>query len=550
MFDEWSASELDQLIAAGLDINERDEDGQTALKNAVDAANYDKVKALLSHDNIEVDPVDSQLWTPLHDACQLGPVEIVELLCDVGHANIEARNDEGFTPLQVAAFHGSADIICALLERKADASSLGNDNITALHRAAFNNHPEAAQALIRGGADCNFRGQRGITPLHAAAEEGDPSIVSMLLDAGADVNARRDDGVTPLGIAVYRGDEAIVRMLLQRGAVGCSMALLNRALSNCPAVALLLLDADHDTGLPMTFGGDHTTPEPPLLLMSALGGFAGDADRDEETALALASRLLHRGAGCNTPSPTTRATPLHVSAANGWPKLTKLLLKQPNIDVDARGGDQGLTPLWAAAGSGELQVIRSLLDAGAEVDAAAHDDGTTPLMRAAWVGMDEAAKLLVEAGASCRLQDKSGRNAIETANRAGQGSLAVFLARRAAEQSVDLSPLEDEASHGQCWEYPGKHFDSPLHAEPSHGPDTLRDQPPGKNEEQPTPVSGAWLAMEGLAEKEVPDPTGDRRPGWLRQRVLDERHRVMTSARPCEGKPLQEVYAERELPFL
>jgi ankyrin repeat protein len=52
-----------------LDINERDEDGQTALKNAVDAANYDKVKALLSHDNIEVEPADSQLWTPLHDAC-------------------------------------------------------------------------------------------------------------------------------------------------------------------------------------------------------------------------------------------------------------------------------------------------------------------------------------------------------------------------------------------------------------------------------------------------------------------------------------------------
>jgi ankyrin repeat protein len=106
-FDDVPAAALEALISGGCDINERDEDGQTPLKNAVDSHHYGKVRVLLRHDNIEVDPVDSQRWTPLHDACRLGFLDIVRLLCDTGHANIEARNDEGFTPLQVAPLAGT-----------------------------------------------------------------------------------------------------------------------------------------------------------------------------------------------------------------------------------------------------------------------------------------------------------------------------------------------------------------------------------------------------------------------------------------------------------
>ncbi|KAJ4214381.1 hypothetical protein NW759_010400 [Fusarium solani] len=508
-FDDWSAEEFGDILNAGADVNECDEDGESVLKKAVDACNIEKVKLLLNHKNLKIDPVDSQLWTPLHDACQLGPVEMVELLCDVGHANIEARNDEGFTPLQVAAFHGKADIIRSLLARKSNAAAIGKDNITALHRATFNNHPEAVDALIRGGADCNFRGLRGLMPLHAAAEAADPSVVRMLLNAGADVNARRDDGITPLGVAVYRGSEPIVLMLLQRGATGCSMALFSRALSESPDVALLLLDAHHDVGLREKLGGDESASEVPPLLMRALGAFEGDAKRDEEMALALTTALLRRGAQCDTPSPATGATPLHVAAARGWARITKLLLEQPNISVDRYGGNLGVTPLWLAASSGNIEIIQGLLHAGAKVDAPSVKHGSTPLMEAAWAGEGQAAKVLVASGASCRQKNLDELNAIEIAAKAGQDSLSAFLAQEAAKEDAKR-----------------------------------------RNEEQATSsVSGVWLEMEALAEKELPDSSGTRNPGWLKKLTLEGRRKAI-SVKVGPDKPLQETYKEQELPSL
>ncbi|KAF6818360.1 ankyrin repeat domain-containing protein 52 [Colletotrichum plurivorum] len=77
------------------------------------------------------------------------------------------------------------------------------------------------------------------------------------------------------------------------------------------------------------------------------------------------------------------------------------MLLEAGADPNARG-NAGLTALHYAAEAGNGQIIRKLLDHGAEVDAEADDEqfGDTPLCRAVWEDCFEAAEILLDAGAS------------------------------------------------------------------------------------------------------------------------------------------------------
>jgi cytohesin len=60
--------------------------------------------------------------------------------------------------------------------------------------------------------------------------------------------------------------------------------------------------------------------------------------------------------------------------------------------------DNGMTPLFAAAYKGHGDIVRALIDAGADVNKA-RDDGATPLFAAAQQGHVEIVRALIDAGA-------------------------------------------------------------------------------------------------------------------------------------------------------
>ena len=59
------------------------------------------------------------------------------------------------------------------------------DGVTPLLAATFNGHTDAAAALLQGGADPDARHHDGSTPLCEAASGGHGAIVTLLLDHGA-----------------------------------------------------------------------------------------------------------------------------------------------------------------------------------------------------------------------------------------------------------------------------------------------------------------------------------------------------------------------------
>ena len=77
--------------------------------------------------------------------------------------------------------------------------SRDEDGFTPLHLAAANGYKSMVEFLLTTKADVNAKDNAGSTPLHQAAADGEHSdIVELLLAHKADVNAADKQGLTPL----------------------------------------------------------------------------------------------------------------------------------------------------------------------------------------------------------------------------------------------------------------------------------------------------------------------------------------------------------------
>ena len=95
--------------------------------------------------------------------------------------NGNARNQAALNDQLIrAALEGSAETVTALLERGADVNARDNDGYTALIWAAFNGHAEIVTALLERGADVDARNNDGDTALMWAAHNGHAEIATLL----------------------------------------------------------------------------------------------------------------------------------------------------------------------------------------------------------------------------------------------------------------------------------------------------------------------------------------------------------------------------------
>ena len=139
-------------------------------------------------------------WSPLAMAAADGHLGTMEGLLAAG-ANVHARDKNGGTPLHYAAEYGkSPAVVQALLEAGANVHARDEEGWSPLElAAAYGESPGVVRALLAGGANVNARDEEhGATPLHYAARDGNsPGVAKALLAAGADINARDKEGKTP-----------------------------------------------------------------------------------------------------------------------------------------------------------------------------------------------------------------------------------------------------------------------------------------------------------------------------------------------------------------
>ncbi|RYH10561.1 ankyrin repeat domain-containing protein [Tropicimonas sp. IMCC6043] len=161
---------------------------------------------------------------------------------------------------------------------------------------------------------------------------------------------------------------------------------------------------------------------------------------------AIVLRLLESGAMINGASEIDGKTALHIAAELGDHDMVMLLLAN-GADLRARS-QSGQTASHLATRAGHAAVVAALLDAGAVVDSREPAKNMTPLLIASLQGDVDLVKLLVEAGADIEAVSANGRTPFfystttESFRNVGSDELIRFFVDRGVETSPrDLSGL-------------------------------------------------------------------------------------------------------------
>ena len=380
-------------------------------------------------------------------------------------AEVEAAiaRDDVAALTQALAQGGDPDAVLAYGERP-------------LARAVEAQDPDLVDALLRKGAKPNIADASGLTPLALACERGNPGIVLALLQAGADARRASVAGAYPLAICAKFSTDDTVRSLLDKGAQVDSVdphgqtPLMWAASAGKAAAVRLLLDAGAKvervanggfTPLMFAIAGGSL---PAFQAMVAAGGDFRRRGPENTSLLQLAlyqknwpvAQWLVEHGGDLAELDRNGNRPLHVAAAAGQQSLVAAMLAK-GADPDGATGPSRIVwvteanfgvppppvpptpPLLRAAQSGQVAVMRQLIDAGADRTFVAAD-GTDILLAAAASHSPDALALALSLVAKVDVQDANGATPLHRVLDGGvhdaQGPMLLQLARHGARYDI------------------------------------------------------------------------------------------------------------------
>ncbi len=198
--------------------NENQENRWQAVHAAASHNDWPTLITLL-RSGFAIDVRDDQGDSPLYVAARLGRLEAVRKLVQYG-ASLEAANDSGHTPLMAAVVAENVEVVRFLLGAHASikASTPGTGQ-TVLHWALAHppKSPEAVAAIVRqlvaSGANVNEKSRDGTTPLMQAAWFGSDPVLNALLESGADPRMADSRGRNPAQLARERGHATAATLL-------------------------------------------------------------------------------------------------------------------------------------------------------------------------------------------------------------------------------------------------------------------------------------------------------------------------------------------------
>ena len=203
----------------------------TSFHNSIEYKNTWFSPSVLLFFGADINAIDQEGFTPLHRACGKGHTQTVKLLIESG-ANVNAASPYGLTPLHRACEEGHTEIVRLLIESEANINAVSPYGLTPLHKACGKGHTEIVRLLIESGAYINAGPPNSGTPLHRACEEGHTEIVRLLIESGANINAPGNFGLTPLHWTCLRERVDIAQLLIQHGADLQSFFIANLELAN------------------------------------------------------------------------------------------------------------------------------------------------------------------------------------------------------------------------------------------------------------------------------------------------------------------------------
>ncbi|CAG9773085.1 unnamed protein product [Ceutorhynchus assimilis] len=403
-----------KLLTEGRSVHETSEEGESLLSLACSAGYFELAQVLLAmHANVEDRGIKGEC-TPLMEAASAGHLDIVRLLVHHG-AEVNAQSTSGNTPLMYACAGGHTDVVKFLLENGANVEDHNENGHTPLMEAASAGHVGLAKILLMHGAGINTHSNEfKESALTLACYKGHLDMVRFLLEAGADQEHKTDEMHTALMEASMDGHVEVARLLLDSGAQ-----------VNMPTDSF-------ESPLTLAACGGHVDL---AMLLIERGANIEEVNDEGYTPLMEAARegheemvhlLLGQGANINAQTDETQETALTLACCGGFTEVADILLKG-GADIELGAS----TPLMEASQEGHLELVRFLLEYGANVNAITQTNDTA-LTYACENGHTDVADLLIQYGANIEHESEGGRTPLMKACRAGHLCTVKFLIDKGA----------------------------------------------------------------------------------------------------------------------
>ncbi|KAI6749471.1 hypothetical protein HG530_014885 [Fusarium avenaceum] len=366
--------------------------------------------------------------TGLHVAAAIGFRELVSALMDNGYDDDKSSFDSDWsTPLHFAAAYGNVDIVEELLDRGSQIDEGVQDNyITPLHRAAAEGHVKVMAKLLQRGADPNAN------CLTYGAMRADLTVFEFLIKEYSDKLPPKEFDIALVKAAEYGRMEAFTRLFhdFEHTQQAKQDALDDASYEGQWEIVSLILDNCPDLSCDKSFL--HTAED----------------DEDDDSIRILEAMWEYTGGSI---SPEALDKSLYEATDNESARTIELLLRY-GASANATGEEYG-NALTAAAYDGTIDIIKMLLDAGADINS---PDGWA-LQHAAGEGHADVVNLLLERGAdvnacSSHINMPQG-TALQAAVESGQSDIVDILLERGADPNLGggefTHPIIAAASKGE-----------------------------------------------------------------------------------------------------
>ncbi|XP_076174429.1 no mechanoreceptor potential C isoform X4 [Ptiloglossa arizonensis] len=399
---------ISTLLQRGEKVDATTNDNYTALHIAVENAKPAVVETLLGY-GAEVHVRGGKLReTPLHIAARVPDGDRCALMLLKSGAGPNLTTDDGQTPVHVAASHGNLATLLLLLEDGGDPMFKSKVNgETPLHLACRGCKADVVRHLIQfvserkgpetATAYVNSLTNEGASALHYAAQieptevkipGSDRAVVRALLEGGADVSLQTKQAQeSAFHYCALAGNNEVLSEMISRMSATEVQKALNRQ-SSVGWTPLLIAAHRGHMELVTTLLANHARVD-----VFDLDGRSALHLAAEHGYLQVCDALLANKAFINSKSRVGR-TALHLAAMNGYSHLVKFLVQDHGAAIDVLTLKKQ-TPLHLAAGAGQLEVCKLLLELGASIDAT-DDQGQKPIHAAAMNNYAEVAQLFLQ----------------------------------------------------------------------------------------------------------------------------------------------------------
>ena len=231
------------LLLRGFDIDEQDEDKNTALHLAAREGKEDIVNLLLSvgaNSNIKnsmrqdpsalartsrirnaievynmIDPGVQKMDYLFRRAVSAGQLDLVQIFISRG-INVEKSDNDKTTPLHLAVRNQNFNVANTLIEKCVNISQKDGNGNTALHLAVENENDEIVKLLVKYDINTECKNLDGNTALHLAVQRNNEVIVRILGELVQNFDVKNHDRNTALHLAVEKENEEIVKYLTEK----------------------------------------------------------------------------------------------------------------------------------------------------------------------------------------------------------------------------------------------------------------------------------------------------------------------------------------------